>query len=264
MRFFDSHAHLSAPPLLEDIDPIADRAQRAEVGAIVNICTDLDSLDAGLSIARRHPFIANAGATTPHDAEQAGEAHFPRFAEAARSGSLVAIGETGLDYFHYRHTRLAQQRLLSRYLALAAECKLPVVFHCRDAFSDLFAQTAAEYPRGAPALLHCFTGTLEEAEEALARNWSISLSGIVTFKKSAWLREIARMIPLDRLLIETDAPYLSPESRRSRRNEPAFLQETAECLAGVKEVSLAELARATFDNGVRFFQFPLSNSHDTV
>lgn len=249
--YADSHAHLSSRELLPQIDGVMSRAKIAGVELVVNICTDLETLSAGFEIAKRWPSIRNAGATTPHDALEWGEEHFSHFERAAREGKLSAIGETGLDY-HYEHSpKDAQQKLLGRYVELAGECNLPLIFHCREAFDDLFKLV----PSKCKAVLHCFTGTLEEAEECINRGWMVSLSGIVTFKKSEELRSIAKRIPLKQLLIETDSPFLAPQSRRGKMNEPAFLPETAACIAFERGLPIEELARATKENAVRFFCF---------
>ncbi len=166
----------------------------------------------------------------------------------------MAVGETGLDYYYKELNPAIQQRFLVRYLHLAAECRLPVIFHCREAFADLFAIADGEYPKGAPAILHCFTGTPKDAEHVFSRGWHLSLSGIVTFKKSDILREVAKMAPLKQLLIETDSPYLAPQSKRGKQNEPSFLPEMAHCIAAVKGISVDEIARATFENASRLFQ----------
>jgi len=150
--------------------------------------------------------------------------------------------------------RKVQQLFLKRYLHLAAETQLPVIFHCREAFEDLFAIADLEYPKRAPAILHCFTGTMAEAEEVIERGWHLSLSGIVTFKKSEALRQVAKEIPLSQLLIETDSPYLAPQSRRGQQNEPSFLPETAACIAAVKNISLEEVVRATSENAAQLFR----------
>jgi TatD DNase family protein len=253
MAYYDSHAHLSSPSVWPDIEGVLARAKVAGVARILNICTDLDSLEKGLLLQKKHPHVKNAGATTPHDVEKEGEAFFSAFAEAARSGKLAAIGETGLDY-HYEHSdKEVQKRFLKRYLHLAFECRLPVIFHCREAFADLFAIADGEYKKGAPAILHCFTGTIEEAEGVLARGWHLSFSGIVTFKKSEGLREAAKIVPLSQMLIETDTPYLAPQSKRGKQNEPAFLPETAACLAQLKGVSVEKIAQATSENALRLF-----------
>ena len=249
MKFFDSHAHLTSPEVLPHLPAILTRAEQSGVDRIVNICTCRTTLDEGLQ--RK---FNNAGATTPHDVEKEGEANFPYFEQAAKEGSLIAIGETGLDY-HYLHSdRKVQQKFLVRYLHLAAAVGLPVIFHCREAFADLFAIVDQEYPKGAPAILHCFTGTEAEAEGVFERGWHLSLSGIVTFKKSEVLRSVARMAPLEQLLIETDTPYLAPQSKRGRQNEPAFIVETAACIAEARGVSLASIAEATRVNGNTLFR----------
>ena len=184
----------------------------------------------------------------PHDVEREGESAFDSFAQAARSHLLAAIGETGLDFYYKHSNPLIQKEFLVRYLYLAIECKLPVIFHCRQAFDDLFAITDQHYSKGAPAILHCFTGTLGEAKAVLERGWMISFSGIITYKNSEPLRDVARFVPLESILIETDSPYLAPQSKRGQPNEPSFIVETARCLADLKKVSLEEIARTTTAN----------------
>ncbi|MEN9654221.1 MAG: putative deoxyribonuclease yabD [Chlamydiota bacterium] len=261
MNFFDSHAHLSDASMLPIVDGVIARAKLAGVIRIANICTDPASLAAGLALAKKHSMIINTGATTPHDVEREGEAAFADFAEAAKSKRLHAIGETGLDY-HYEHSsKTMQQAFLVRYLHLAAEVNLPVVFHCRDAFSDLFAIADSEYPKKGAAILHCFTGSMHEAEQCIKRGWLISFSGIVTFPKSVALQEVAAQIPLDHVIIETDAPYLAPQSKRGKPNEPAYLPETALCIANLKKLDVAAVAAATYDNATRFFRCQPQAAH---
>ncbi len=249
--YFDSHAHLTSPQLVEEADQIVLRAAEASVTRIVNICTDRASLESGLELAKRHSGVVNAGATTPHDVAKEGEELFPLFEHHARQGDFVAIGETGLDY-HYDHSpRELQQQFLRRYLALATSCKLPIIIHCREAFADLFRILDESYE--GPGVLHCFTGSVEEAREVVARNWYVSFSGIVTFKRSEALREAAAAVPLERILIETDAPYLAPQSRRGQQNEPAYLPEVCAVLAHVKGVTAEAVASASYENAVRVF-----------
>lgn len=254
MHYFDSHAHLTDPALLPQVEALLTRAFGSGVTHILNICTSPLSLQEGLRLSQSHPTLQNAGATTPHDVAEEGEKAFPHFAEAARAQRLRAIGETGLDYHYYPSTKEVQQTFLRRYLHLAEETQLPVLFHCREAFADLFAIVDAEYPKKAPAVLHCFTGTIAEAEGVIERGWFLSLSGIVTFKKSEALREVAKEVPLSQLLIETDSPYLAPQSLRGKPNEPAFLPEIAACIAAVKQISLEEIARVTSENAKRLFR----------
>ena len=251
--YIDSHAHLTSPEVLPFLTQALQRASAAGVSHMLNICTDASSLHKGIALAKEKPFIRNAGATTPHDVEEEGDSAFPMFEEAAIRGDLCAIGETGLDYYYKNLPKDLQKRLLVRYLHLAQRVHLPVIFHCRDAFADLFSIVDTEYK--GPAILHCFTGTAEEASMVLERGWYLSLSGIVTFKKSEALRDIAKMTPLAQLLIETDTPYLAPQSHRGKQNEPAYLPETAQCIAAVKEISVAEVANATSENARKLFGF---------
>jgi TatD DNase family protein len=173
--------------------------------------------------------------------------------EAAQKGRLLAIGEAGLDY-HYEHApRHLQKEYLERYFTLAILTQLPIVIHCRDAFADLFDLADRCY-RDRPLLLHCFTGTKEEAQRAIDRGWKLSFSGIVTFKNSAALREVVAQVSLESILLETDAPYLAPHSRRGLVNEPAFLRETALCIAQIKGSPIEEIIAATRENSLAFFR----------
>lgn len=247
--FFDSHAHLTYDPLFEDLAGVLERAQKAGVYRIVNICTDSITLERALLL--NEPWIYRAGATTPHDVEKEGERYFALFKEAALTGKLQAIGETGLDYYYKELNRKVQQKFLERYTELAMEAKLPLIFHCREAFEDLYAIT-----KGFPgkAVMHCFTGSMHEAEEAIERGWMLSFSGILTFKKSEALREVASEVPLNQVLVETDSPYLAPERRRGKVCEPAYVIETCQVLALIRGLELEKMAQVTCDNGERVFK----------
>ncbi len=252
--FIDTHAHLTSEQILPHLEGVLTRAKEKGISKIVNICTDESSLKEGLLLHENFPWVFNAAATTPHDVEAEGASFFPLVERCATEGRLIAIGETGLDYFYEHSNRIEQQKFLSLYFSLATQTKLPLIFHCRDAFADLFSMTDQEY-HGYPAVLHCFTGNLDEARGVLDRGWYLSLSGIVTFKKSEALREVAKYVPLDRLLIETDSPYLAPQSHRGKLNEPSYLRETAQVIAAAKEISVDKLATATAENAARFFSF---------
>jgi len=252
----DTHAHLSGAEMLPDIDSVLTRAKNASLEHIINICTDAKTLKEGLALEERYPWVHNAGSTTPHDVETEGEKYFKLFSQAALSQKLVAIGETGLDYYKAEASKTTQQTFLIRYLHLAARADLPIIFHCRDAFSDLFSIVDREQHGSTRAIVHCFTGSLEEAKKCIERGWFISFSGILTFKKSTTLREIARYIPLKYILLETDAPYLAPEIHRGKINEPSFLVETAACLAELKSMSLVDVAFSTSENARRAFNLP--------
>lgn len=257
IKYIDSHAHLTGDELYSDIPAILERAKIVGVEYIINICTDIKTAERGILLADKYPQVLNAASTTPHDVDTEGELYFSQMAEFARSNKLVAIGETGLDY-HYKHSSIEKQKeYLRKYLQLALECSLPVIIHCREAFPDLFTILDSDYRlnrRHGPGILHCFTGTLQEAEEVVKRGWMLSLSGIVTFKNSHALREVAKFVPLENLLIETDAPYLAPQLRRGKINEPSFIGETAECIARVKGISTKEIAEATRLNAKAIFK----------
>lgn len=256
----DSHAHLTSPAVFDQLDSLLQRAQEAGVKTIVNICTDPLSLERGIQLSQRCPWIYQAAATTPHDVEREGIEVFEIMATRALQGQLKAVGETGLDYYYEHSNREIQKQFLRRYLHLALECQLPIIIHCREAFNDLFEILDAEYQingRHAPGVLHCFTGTVQEAEDVIKRGWMLSLSGIVTFKKSLELQQVARIVPLEQLLIETDTPYLAPQKHRGKQNEPAFLAETAHFIASIKDISFEELAQATTQNAYSLFKLTL-------
>lgn len=257
MTLIDSHAHLTSAACLRDADHLIAAAGAAGVTTIVNICTDLPSLEAGIELRKRHPNIYNTGATTPHDVEKEGEECFAHFEKHAKAGDFVAVGETGLDYYYEHSPKELQKHFLKRYLQLALDCSLPVVIHCREAFADLFKILDEQYVvqgKHAPGVLHCFTGTVDEAHEVISRGWFLSLSGIVTYKKSDVLKEVAKIVPLESLVIETDTPYLAPQSKRGQKNQPAYVVETAQVIADLKGVSLEEVALATTANAKRLFR----------
>lgn len=258
MAFFDSHAHLTCDAVYDDVEGLLERANRADVKRIANICTDPLTLERGLLLHEQFPWVYNVGATTPHDVEKEGVSAFPVFEKAARSGQLVAVGETGLDYYYEHSNKTLQQEFLKRYFELALETKLPIVIHCRDAFDDLFRLSDSYYSKDAELILHCFTGNIDEAKEVIKRQWCLSLSGIVTFKRSEELREVSKIVPNEQLLIETDTPYLAPIPYRGKQNEPAYVVETAKCIAKQRGMSLADLARSTTQNAARIFRIEIT------
>lgn len=252
----DTHAHLTYDALYANIEDVLKRAQDAGIRKIMNICTDVQTLERGIELAIKHPWIYNIAATTPHDVETQGE-DFDFFEKCAKEKKLIAIGETGLDYFYERSPREKQKEFLLKYMQLALSTHLPLVIHCRDAFEDLFSLADAHYKIHSEMqklLLHCFTGTLSDVKKALDRGFLISFSGIVTFKKSTGLQEVARFVPIDRMVIETDAPYLAPQSKRGQVNEPSYIKETALFLSELKGLSLEEFGSATTKNALDFFR----------
>lgn len=250
MKFLDSHAHISSSDI-KDPDALILRAKEKGVEEIINICTDIATLERGLQLAKKWKGVFNTAALTPHDVMKEEKGYFDLLASHARKKDLVAIGETGLDYYYKELDPDIQKESLIRHLKLAKECGLPVIFHCREAFEALFEICDENY--SGKALCHCFTGTKEEAEEVFKRGWLLSFSGIVTFKKSAALREVAKFAPLHQIVIETDTPYLAPESKRGKINEPSYVPEIAETIAQEKNISLEDIAKATRENALRFF-----------
>ncbi len=252
----DSHAHLTSDELYPEVDQIIHRAKMSGVEKIINIATSKTTLERGLVLSEKYPdLIFNVASTTPHDVEQEGETFFPLVQKAAREGKLFAIGETGLDYY-YEHSRRDLQRIfLQKYFELARHSGLNVVIHCRgdQAFTELF-EIAEEQVIIPKCLLHCFTGNSSQAKQAIKHGWQISLSGILTFKKSEQLRQVVKEIPLEYLQIETDSPYLAPQSKRGETNEPSFIGEVAEEIAKVKGVPLEQVCAETYKNSCSFFQ----------
>lgn len=249
---FDTHAHLTSPELLPSVQALSERAQWVGVKRIANICTDEKSLSEALLLQKTYPWIYHTAATTPHDVEKEGDTFFPIVEKAAKEGLLAAIGETGLDYFYEDANPEIQKKFLKKYMVLAKEVQLPLIFHCRSAFADLFSIADEEY-LDLPAILHCFTGAMEEAREVLNRGWLISISGIATYPKSERLREVVRYTPLESLVVETDSPYLAPQGKRGKQNEPSFLLEVVHLIASIKNLSVETVAEHTFQNGEHFF-----------
>tara|TARA_A100001015_G_C14947082_1_gene695115 strand:- start:441 stop:1226 length:786 start_codon:yes stop_codon:yes gene_type:complete len=245
----DSHCHLTSDELIGDVDAIVERAKAAGVVKIININTDQKTLKRGLALKKKYAdFIENTAASTPHDVEKLGESDFSVFERAARAGQLIAVGETGLDYYYEHSNREIQKKFLHRYLRLAKEVHLPVVFHCRgdEAFADLFSIAKEYLPFR--AVLHCFTGDKAQAQVCIDYGWYISLSGIVTFKKSIDLRDVVKTIPHNKILIETDAPYLAPQSRRGSVNEPSFINEVLSTISSELVVSQLDFSKKVLQN----------------
>lgn len=248
----DAHAHLSSAQLREGLPELLERARGAGVFSVINVATDPEELAHALGLHEQFPWVYPAVATPPQDVSEAARAHFPLFAEEARAGRLIALGETGLDYLIPGADRALQQEFLHLYFELATECNLPLIFHCRGAFGDLLAHIDEGY-RG-PFMVHCFTGTLAEAEGVIARGGYVSLSGILTFKRAEELRGVAEALPLERILIETDSPYLAPQSHRGEVNEPAYVLETLGVLAQLRGLSREECAELTATNARSLFR----------
>ena len=250
----DSHCHLDFPDFADDIDGVVARARDAGVGAMLTICTRLSRFDEVLAIAEARDDVWCSVGVHPHEAAEEGVGEPSRLLELARHDKVVGFGETGLDYYYEHSPREAQQRSFRAHIAAARETGLPLIVHTRDADEDTAGILAEEHANGAfTGLIHCFSSSRELAEKALELGLYISISGIVTFKKAEALRETVRAVPLERLLVETDAPYLAPVPYRGKRNEPAYVAGTAACVAEIKGMAPDALARATTDNFFRLF-----------
>jgi len=248
MRLFDSHAHVQKPA-----EELLERAKHGSVQGLMNIATDPQTLEYALGLAYEGIDIYRSGATTPHDIDANEVAFFQLIEQATAEKKLHAIGETGLDYYYTYVERKIQQEVFIRYAHLAKKERLPLIIHCREAFEDLFSILDNERI-GIPILLHCFTGTKEEAERALDRNYSISFSGIITFPNAHELREVVSFMPIEKMLIETDTPYLAPVPYRGKKNEPSYIIETAKCIAATKKMPLEHIAEETFLNAETLFR----------
>jgi TatD DNase family protein len=250
----DHHCHLDFPQFDADRGGVLARARAAGVGLLVTIATRIHQLPDLLAIAEAHEGVFCSVGTHPHNAHEELDIPVAEIIRLAQHPKVVAIGEAGLDYHYKKSPPEAQAQGFRRHIEAARATGLPLEIHSRDADADTAHILEEEHARGAfPAILHCFTGGEELASRALALGLYVSFSGVVSFKKSDDLRAIAAGVPLDRLLVETDAPFLAPEPHRGKTNEPAFLVHTAAALAKVKGVTPEELAAATTANFLRLF-----------
>jgi TatD DNase family protein len=250
----DSHCHLDFPDFADDLDAIVARADAAGIKRIVTISTRVRRLDALLAITARFPDVYCSVGTHPHNAD--GEDGIPagELIELTRHPKVVALGEAGLDYFYQHGSREAQERGFRAHIAAARATDLPLVIHTREADDDCGRILEDEMTKGSfRAVLHCYTGGRELAMKAIALGLSISFTGILTFKKSQALRDLAAELPADRIMVETDAPYLAPGKFRGKRNEPSYVIEIAKVLAEARGVTLEEISRQTTENFFRLF-----------
>jgi len=250
----DSHCHLDFPDFADELDAVVDRARAADIGRIVTISTRVARHAGLIAIAERFPDVFCSVGTHPHNAHEELDVTAADLVARARHPKVVAIGEAGLDYHYDYSPRDAQERGFRTHIAAARETGLPLVIHAREADDDMASILEEETRKGAfPAVLHCFTGGRDLAMRAIALGLSISFTGILTFKNSADLRKIAAGLPSDRILVETDAPYLAPGKFRGKRNEPSYVVETAKVLAETRGVAFDEIARQTTENFYRLF-----------
>ena len=250
----DSHCHLDFPDFAAELDAVVMRARAAGIERMVTISTRVKRQAEVLAIAERFPDVFCSVGTHPHYAHEELDVTVADLVSRARSAKVVALGEAGLDYHYDNSPRDAQERGFRSHIAAARDTGLPLVIHSREADADTARILEEEMRKGAfPAVLHCFTGGPDLARRAIALGHFISFTGILTFRNSDALRAIAAELPADRILVETDAPYLAPGKFRGKRNEPAYVVETAKVLAEARGVSLDDIARQTTDNFFRLF-----------
>jgi len=250
----DSHCHLDFPDFAPETGAVVARAKSAGIGHMLTISTRVRRFEDVLAVANRYPEVTCSVGTHPHYASEETDVSVGELVELTAHPKVVAIGEAGLDYFYRKSTREDQEAGFRTHIAAARQTGLPLVIHTRDADEDTSRILREEMANGAfPAVLHCYTGGRALAETGIELGLYVSFSGILTFPKSAALRELAASLPLDRLLVETDAPYLAPQPFRGKRNEPAYVKHTAKMLAETKGVSEQEIAARTSENFFRLF-----------
>jgi TatD DNase family protein len=256
LDLIDSHAHIDFPQFADDREAMLQRAREAGVNTLLAVGTGPgpEKLDAAIPYAEQHDWIYTSVGIHPHEAKEVTQSHLDELACLAEHPKVIAWGEIGLDYFYDHSPRDIQATVFRQQMELAHAAKLPIIIHCRDAWDDCLAQIEQHWnPTGLGGILHCFTGTLEHAQRGLDMGFYISFAGNSTYPKTQNLRDVAKEIPLDKILIETDSPYLAPQPYRGKRNEPAYVAEVAKTLAVVRNLPPEEFAAATAANFRRLF-----------
>ncbi len=253
-ELFDTHAHLHVPEFAEDLTAVLERARAAGVQRLVTIGTDVATTTAAIAMATRVDRVWATAGIHPHDAAEADEAAFAEIERLAGDPRVVAIGEIGLDFFRNLSPREAQERTFRRLLDLARRLGKPAVMHCRDAHAETLAILEEERVREVGGIMHCFSGDVAIARRCLDAGLAISLAGPVTYPNARALPEVARFVPADRLVVETDCPFLPPQGYRGRRNEPAYLALTAARIAELRGEPLATLGPRMSDNARRLYR----------
>lgn len=251
----DSHAHLDASEFSEDAEQVIRRGREAGLVAVVSIAIEPADWGKTIELARQYSDVFPALGIHPNSADQTNEATLSKLAELCKNHGVVGLGETGLDYYRNFVSHEVQRESFRAHLDLARQLDLPVIIHNRDAQADVL-DILRKDGKGTRGVMHSFSGDVAYAHECLALNYIISISGPVTFKKAADKHAVAVAVPLDRLLIETDCPYLTPEPYRGRRNEPAYVSYTAQAVARLRGMSYLDVAMATTTNAMRFFGLP--------
>ena len=257
MELIDSHAHIDFPQFAGDRDAMLQRAREAGVQTLLAVGTGPgpEKLDAALPFAEQHDWIYTTVGIHPHEAKEVTQSHLDELARLAKHRKVIAWGEIGLDYFYDHSPRQIQADVFRSQMELAHAAKLPIIIHCRDAWDDCLNLIEEHWkPTGLGGILHCFASSLEHAKRGLDMGFLVSFAGNSTYPKAQSIREVAKELPIDCILIETDAPYLAPQAFRGKRNEPAYVAEVAKTLANVRNLPPEEIAATTASNFRRFFR----------
>ena len=253
MNLFDSHCHLENGRFEEDLPEVMARMKDAGVNRCILAGSDMETSEQIVKMASEYPDVYGVVGIHPHDAKTWTDDCAPRIAEWVRQERIVGVGEIGLDYYYDHSPRDVQKEVFEKQLLLARELNVPAVFHVRDAHGDvldILRKNRAQLPAG---VVHCYSGSVESSREYLDMGFYISFAGPITFKNANKLLDVAKYVPLDRILVETDSPYLAPVPMRGRRNEPAYVQYVAQCIAQLRGISDEEMAQAAFNNTCRLF-----------
>jgi TatD DNase family protein len=250
LGLIDSHAHIQGKEYTGEVDAVIGRAREAGVEQIIVVggAGDMSSNTAAVALAESWPNLYATVGMHPHDAKDVGEEELQQLKELAAHPKVIAVGETGLDYYYNHSPREVQRRVFAQFIRLASETDLPLVVHERDAAREVAELLRGEGEGKIRGVIHCFTGDYAAACAYLDLGFYLSLTGIITFKNAEPLREVVRKMPLDRIFVETDSPYLTPVPHRGRRNEPAYVRFVAATIASVKGLNIEEVARVTTNN----------------
>jgi TatD DNase family protein len=260
----DTHAHLQMPDFLDDWAEVVENAERAGIECIVMVGFDIDSSKDALSMAEKNGKLLVSAGIHPHDASSMDDAGLDELRQLAGHPKVVAIGETGLDFYRNLSPRESQVRAFHSQLDVAEEVGLPVVIHSRDAHEDTAGILSERAKHLVGGVMHCFSGDAQLADQVLEWGFHISVAGPITYPNADGLRSVIKQFPIERIVIETDAPYLAPQSKRGKRNEPAFVRFVAEGLAHLKGLSIDDIDRITTLNAKRLFRLPLEEDDDAV
>jgi TatD DNase family protein len=258
----DSHAHIDLPEFNKDRDQVLERARQHGVRAVINVGLDAESSRQSLAMAKKYDDVFVAVGFHPHEAARMKEGDLKSLAELAKDSRVVAIGEIGLDFYRDLSPRQSQIEVFKKQLDLASELGLPVVVHCRQAHKEVYEILSA-WVKALPdnnrrGVIHCFSGDIDMARRYIELGFYVSLAGSVTYPSAGELVEVARELPLDRLLLETDCPFLAPQAHRGKRNEPAYVVHTAEKVAEVRQAPVEAVAEAAARNTIELFRLPVS------